>query len=37
MSQQEPIDLGQTEKNSLSDIADQERKKLFPKNRSRYL
>jgi hypothetical protein len=32
MSQQEPIDLGQTEKNSLSDIAEQERKKLFPKN-----
>lgn len=32
MSQQEPIDLAQTEKNSLSEIAEQERKKLFPKN-----
>lgn len=32
MSQQEPIDLAQTEKNSLTEIAEQERKKLFPKN-----
>jgi hypothetical protein len=32
MAQQEPIDLSQTEDNALSEIAEQERKKLFPKN-----
>jgi muramoyltetrapeptide carboxypeptidase LdcA involved in peptidoglycan recycling len=32
MSQQEPIDLTQSEQNSLSAIAEQERKKLFPRN-----
>ena len=30
--QTEPIDLSQTEDNLLSQFADQERKKLFPKN-----
>lgn len=30
--QLEPIDLSQTENNALSQYADQERKKLFPKN-----
>jgi hypothetical protein len=32
MAQQEPIDLTQNEKNSLSAIAELERKKLFPRN-----
>lgn len=32
MAQLEPIDLAQTENNSLSAVAEQERKKLFPKN-----
>ena len=32
MAQQEPIDLTQNEKNSLSTIAELERKKLFPRN-----
>lgn len=32
MAQQEPIDISQTEDNLLSDIAEQERKKLFPRN-----
>ena len=32
MAQQEPIDLAQTENNALSQIAEQERKKLFPRN-----
>ena len=32
MPQQEPIDISQTEDNLLSDIAEQERKKLFPRN-----
>jgi len=32
MAQQEPIDLTQNEKNSLSAIAEVERKKLFPRN-----
>jgi hypothetical protein len=32
MPQQEPIDLTQSEDNLLSDVAEQERKKLFPKN-----
>ena len=32
MAQQEPIDLNQNEKNSLSTIAELERKKLFPRN-----
>jgi hypothetical protein len=32
MAQQDPIDLAQNENNSLSSIAEQERKKLFPKN-----
>ena len=30
--QLEPVDLTQTENNALSQYADQERKKLFPKN-----
>ena len=29
MAQQEPIDLAQTENNTLSAVAEQERKKLF--------
>lgn len=32
MATQEPIDLNQNEKNSLSAIAEIERKKLFPRN-----
>jgi hypothetical protein len=32
MAQQEPIDLAQTENNTLSAVAEQERKKLFPRN-----
>jgi hypothetical protein len=32
MAQLEPIDLSQTENNSLTAIAEQERKKLFPRN-----
>jgi hypothetical protein len=32
MAQQLPVDLAQTESNALSLIAEQERKKLFPKN-----
>jgi hypothetical protein len=32
MAQQIPIDLAQTENNALTAIAEQERKKLFPKN-----
>lgn len=32
MPQQEPIDLAQNEQNSLSAIAEQERRKLFPRN-----
>jgi len=32
MPQQEPIDISQSEENLLSDIAEQERKKLFPRN-----
>lgn len=32
MASQLPIDLSQTENNALSQIAEQERKKLFPKN-----
>jgi hypothetical protein len=32
MATQLPIDLAQTENNALSQIAEQERKRLFPKN-----
>jgi hypothetical protein len=32
MSQQIPVDLNQTEPNTLSAVADQERAKLIPKN-----
>ena len=36
MAQQQPVDLSQTEHNALSLIAEQERKKLFPKNDYNY-
>jgi len=36
MAQQDPIDLSQTESNALSTYADQERKKLIPKNDYNY-
>jgi hypothetical protein len=32
MAQQTPVDLNQTEPNTLSAVADQERAKLIPKN-----
>jgi hypothetical protein len=36
MAQEQPIDLAQTENNALSMYAEQERKKLFPKNDYNY-